>query len=279
MQDDEDFLVEVINWHSKLAVKKSVVPTTRPERVKRLKNEAYGLRFFADLAKNHPEINLYIPKLYEADDKFIVTEFIDSPPLGDSQNNLRKLAKTLADLDRLEPYGRAKVTSNFDYRNIRQRFPIWVEKSLAAGIITPAQVYKANEILDSLEQYIQPRIAHGDLSPYAHAFVLSDGKIALIDFEVFTPRGARYYDVARCYTRLYSYAESTDAPKYFLKSFMELSDDVEHRQEQLLAILVQRTVGMQRDSAIDAGKGQDYKQRAAELLDLVLQGRLELLHL
>ena len=278
LQDDRDFLVEIVGWQGHPAVKKSIRPTTAPERIKRLKNEVYGLGFFADLAKNHPDLKLYVPRLYQEGAEYIITEYIDFPPLGDDLDNLRKLAGLLAGIDAVKPYGEAMITPNFDYSDIRDRFPVWTEKALAAGVMTQDQLDKANTIIDSLERYIEPRIAHGDLSPYAHAFTRPDGRIVLVDLEVFTPRGARYYDVARCYTRLYAQAESPDVPKRFLRSFLELSEPTAHREEQLLAILVQRTVGMQRDAAIDVGKGRNYKQRAAGLLNLALQARLELFY-
>lgn len=278
LQDDEDFLVEVIDWHGQLAVKKSIKSSTRPERVERLKNEAYGLRFFAKLANSHPNLMVYIPHLYEADDGYIVTEYITDPPVGDDLKNLGELAGLLAGIDRVEPYGAAMIVPNFDYKNIRNRLHIWIEEPLRQGIITQDQIDRANQIIDKYEPYLQPRIAHGDLSPYAHAFMRPDGKIALVDLEVFTPDGARYYDVARCYTRLYSYAKSAAPAKQFLKFFIEKSDQIERRQEQLLAILVQRTMGMQRDAVVDSAKGDNYKERAKELLDLVLQDDLELLY-
>src|SRR5579872_5219500 len=107
LQDDEDFLVEVIEWRGEEAVKKSIKPTTRAERVRRLKNEAYGIEFFTDLVKKHPEIKLYVPKLYEAGDGYIISEYINQPALGDSPENLDRLAKLLAAIDRIEPYGEA----------------------------------------------------------------------------------------------------------------------------------------------------------------------------
>ncbi|HLG91173.1 MAG TPA: hypothetical protein VI336_03400, partial [Candidatus Saccharimonadales bacterium] len=97
--------------------------------------------------------------------------------------------------------------------------------------------------------------------------------------ENFTPNAARYYDVVRCYVRLYSFESTTDTPKRFLSSFLSYADKVEHREEQLMAIMLQRTLGMQYDAWYDARKGSsDYRNRAKELLELVLKNKLELLH-
>lgn len=278
LQDDEDFLVEVIDWRGRPAVKKSIKPSTQLERIKRLNNEVYGLEFFANLADNHPQIKLYVPSIYEQRDGVLVREYIDRPAVGDNPNNLERLAQLLADIDHIEPYGEAKIIPNFDYQNIRNRFPVWTEKGLQSGLIKQAQLDRANQIIDSHERFLQPRITHGDLSPYSHAFMMEDGRIALLDQEVFTPRGARYYDVARCYIRLYQAAKSPDVARKFLSDFLQSADKVEHQTEQLMTIMVQRTIGMQRDAAIDQAKGDDYRNQAAELLKLVLQDRLELLH-
>lgn len=278
LQDDEDFLVEVVNWHGRPAARKSTTPTTEPRRLKQFKNEVYGLYFFADLADSRPDLGLYIPDLYEVGDGYIVTEYIDKPAVGDNPRNLDKLAKLLADIDRIEPFGEARITPHYDYQNIRLHFSQWTKVALEAGTLTAGQLDTANMIIDKYEPFLRPRIAHGDLSPFFHAFMMDESKIAWLDLEVFTPRGARYYDVVRCYARLYQSAGSVEIARKFLSSFLGYADKVPRRDEQLIAIFAQRVVGMQRDAVVDATKGEDYKQRASELLNLVLEDKLELLH-
>ncbi|MGH7157047.1 MAG: phosphotransferase [Candidatus Saccharimonadales bacterium] len=285
LQDDEDFLVELVDFNGLPAVKKSIKPTTAAERAWRLQNEAYGMEFMAGLAQDHPKLQLYIPKLYDIDQTRMLREYIDvgpviSPDMPGEQGlkNLDELARLLAGIDRVKPYGEVKFVGHFDYRNIRKNFLKWTKEPLAEGLITESQVKQTNQILDELDVYLEPRITHGDLSPHAHAYIMPDGKIALIDLENFTPAGARYYDVARTYVRLYSFEKSTDTPKRFLASFLKHAGQTEHRDEKLLAIMLQRTLGMQYDAWYDARKGIDYKSRAKELLELVLQGRVELLY-
>ena len=185
LQDDEDFLVRVIDWHGLPAVKKSVQPTTEPRRIKQLKNEVRGLEFFAGLAARHPTLNLYIPKLYEAGNDFIITEYIDKPAVGDNPRNLDKLAKLLAGIDRIEPFGEAAITPHYEYKNIRLHFAKWTPIALENGMLTQAQLDTANKIIDKNEPLLRPRIAHGDLSPYFHAFMVDGNKISLLDLEVF----------------------------------------------------------------------------------------------
>lgn len=285
LHDDEDFLVEKIDWQGKPAVKKSVKPTTPPERAARLKNEAYGTEFLDDLALKHPETNLYIPKIFEATASYLIREYIDVEPVSSpgqtaeaARSRLDKLGRQLAEIDRIEPYGETRFAGHFDYRNICKNFGKWTKQTLADGQITQTQLDRLNRILAPYLQYIAPRIAHGDLSPHAHAYMMADGKIGWIDLENFTPSGARYYDVARVYVRLYSFERDTKTPKLFLSSFLRYADTAKHMEEQLMAILLQRTLGMQYDAWYDARKGDDYRGRATELLELVLNDKLELLH-
>jgi hypothetical protein len=285
LQDDKDFLVELIDWQGMPAVKKSAKPTTPPERCARLKNEAYGISFLSQLAAKHPETNLYIPRLFEAGETHLIREYIEAEPVSSSNRTfqetagrLDKLASQLAQIDCIEPYGETRFVGHFDYRDIRKNFGKWTADTLADGQITQSQLDRLNQILEPKLTYLSPRITHGDLSPHAHAYIMDDGKIAWVDLENFTPSGARYYDVARVYVRLYSYEAATETPKHFLTSFLNHADRVEHMEEQLMAIFLQRTLGMQYDAWYDARKGDDYRERAKELFELVLKNKLELLH-
>lgn len=286
LQENEDFKVELVDYNGAPAVRKSVQPTTPPERAVRLLNEAYGMGFLRELVSNHPEINLFIPKLYESAEDYLLREYIDAEPITSpempeqkAEERLDKLARQLADIDRIEPYGETKFVGHFDYHDIRKNTAKWAAAPLEGGQITQDQVDGINRIIEPLLPYIRPRISHGDLSPHRHAYILPDGKIAWVDLENFTPSGARYYDVARVYVRLFSFEPSTDTAKHFFTSFLKRAEKAEHMEEQLMAIIAQRTLGMQFDAWYDDRHGSDYRARARDLLELVLQNKLELLHL
>jgi hypothetical protein len=285
LQENEDFKVELTMWHGRSAVRKSVQPTIAAGRAERLQNEAYAMGFLRDLAKNHPEANLFIPELYEITDNYLIREYIKAEPVSTpgmppekAEERLDKLAGQLAGIDRIEPYGETKFVGHFDYRDIRKNTAKWAAAPLEGRQITQAQVDGINRIIEPLLPYIRPRISHGDLSPHRHAYLLDDGRIAWVDLENFTPSGARYYDVARVYVRLYSFEPNPRTAKRFLTSFLLSADKVEHMQEQLMAIIAQRTLGMQFDAWYDNRHGQDYRDRAKALLELVLQNKLELLY-
>jgi len=282
LQDDKDFLVEVIDWQGRLAVRKTPKPTTLPHRIERLQNEAYGLKFLAELVKKHSNLNLYVPELYEASKNSVVREYVDAEPLVKAEmeldlanERLDKLAALLSDIDRVEPYGEVRFVGHFDHRNIRKNFPKWTKEPMEAGMISRPEIDKINQLINKFEIFLQPRIAHGDLSPHSHSFLMPDGKIAWVDLENFTPGGARYYDVARGYIRLYSFQKSTETPKKFLASYLAKTEDVPHREEQMLAILLQQSLGIQYDAWYEAQVRSDFRDRAREVLDIALTGRLE----
>ena len=283
--EDKIFRLEWVDWRGSRAVKKSTVETTPQTRADRLKNDVYGMQFFADMVKNNPQLNLYVPKVYESGAKYYIREYLDGEPVVSEDTptamaaeRLDKLARLLAGVDQIKPYGEIRFVGSADYRDIRRSFTKWAEHPLAKGTITQAQVDKVWKLSNTLNPHLQPRIAHGDMSPYKHAYFMNGGRIGLIDFENFSPNDARYFDVAWSYTRLFSFAASTDIPKNFLASFLTHAEKVDHRDEQLLAIFLQRTLAMQYDAYYDAQKGINYRDRAVELLDLVLKGKVELLH-
>src|SRR4051794_5862756 len=132
LQENEDFKVELTTWQGLQAVKKSIKPTTSAERAERLPNEIYGMHFMTDLAAKHQELNLYIPKLYESTDSYLIREYIDAkhivePEMASDEinNRLDKLAQFLANVDHIEPYGEVKFIGHFDYHDIRKNTSRW----------------------------------------------------------------------------------------------------------------------------------------------------------
>ncbi len=275
----------MVDWQGRPAVRKSVQPTISPGRAERLQNEAYGMGFLKDLAKKHPKVNLFVPELYEIAPDYLIHEYVEAEPIsapGIPSEKIKKrldlLAQQLADIDRIEPYGKTKFVGNFDYRDIRKGFVKWIAPPLEGGQITQRQVDAVNQIIEPLLPYLGPRISHGDLSPHRHTLLMDDGRICWLDLENFTPSGSRYYDVARAYVRLFSFENDIAIAKHFLKSFLNKAEGVEYQREQLMAIIVQRTLGMQFDAWYDDRHGTDYRVRAKQLLELVLQNKLELLY-
>jgi hypothetical protein len=283
---DEVFKLEIVDWRGQKAIKKSATERTPKTRAERIKNDVYGMNFFAEMAQKYPSLKLYAPKIYEAGDSYYIREYIEDQPVVEENTKpeeasvrLDKLTELLASIDRIESYGEVRFVGSSNWRNLHKSIGEWADENIQDDLITKDQASRIKEISASLGQYIQPRIAHGDMSPYKHAYLRPDDKVALIDCENFTPQAARYFDVAWSYTRLYSFAVSTEIAKRFLASFLAQAEPAEHQREQLMAVLIQRTLGMQKDADADLkSKGVDFRDRAKELLELVLENKLEVLH-
>ncbi len=288
MQDDANFLVETTDWQGKKAVKKTAKPSAPLTRIERVNNDVLGMQFFAELADKHPTLQLWVPIVYESGPGYYIREFIkDEPvvnedtPFEHAKPRLDHLAELLAEIDGLDlPAEPAGYIGSSNYQNLANSIPRWADENIADGIMTKEEGARAKEISIGLGKYLEPRIAHGDMSPYKHAYLSKDGKIALIDFENFTTHAARYFDVAWSYTRLYGFADSPDHAKYFLSSFMKKANMAPHMKEQLMAVILQRTLGLQKDADADLKEtGIDRKARAKHLLGFVLENTLGLLHL
>lgn len=286
LQNDENFLVELVDWHGRPAIRKTAKVTAAKTRADRLENDVLGMRFFAELTDKNPNLGMHTLEVYESTPSFYIREYIDSPQLlsesetlEEAKDKLDKLAGLLANIDRIKPSKHIGYIGSSNYKNLEQSIPRWADENLQDKLITEAQNKRATQISAGLGKYIQPRIAHGDVSAYKHTYIADDGKIALIDFENFTSAAARYFDVAWTYTRLYSFAKTTEIPRYFLTGFINKSEPAGHKEEQLFAVILQRTLGMQKDADKDLDtKGVDYRARAHELLGIILQNDLGLLH-
>lgn len=285
LQDDNNFLVELIEWQGVLAVRKTAKPTAPRTRIDRLQNDVLGMRFFGGLQKEHPEMKLYAPNVYDSGEGFYIREFIEEnclldekASLDDAKERLETLADLLAAIDKIDPTEDMGYTGSSNYKNLEQSIGRWADENVEDGLINPIHAARAKEISHGWEKYLEPRIAHGDMSAYKHSFLRPDGLVALIDFENFTTHAARYFDAAWTYTRLYSFASTEEIPRYFLAYFIDKTVPAEHKSAQLMAVILQRTLGMQKDADVDlSSKGIDYRNRAKELLELALQGKLELL--
>lgn len=285
LEDDNNFLVELSDWQGTLAVKKTAKPTAPQTRIDRLQIDVLGMRFFGDLPQKHPDVQLYVPKVYDSGKGFYVREFIQENRLleenatyDEAKARLDTLINLLVAIDKIDPGENLGYTGSSNYKNMEQSIARWADENVDDGLITPGHAARAKEISGGCGKFLEPRIAHGDMSAYKHTFLCADGVITLIDYENFTTHAARYFDAAWTYTRLYSFAQTVDIPKYFLKSFITESIPASHKPEQLMAVLLQRTLGMQKDADADLHtKKIDYRSRAKELLELVLQNNLELL--
>lgn len=285
LQDDENYRVERVDWQGKDALRKEVKNTLSDERRKAFQNEMVGMRTFRTLAAKHPEWRLVVPGVFEEGDDYVVREFIEGAELlspettrEEARPRLARLAEVLAGIDHVRPdQNYAPGRDSAPFTDIRRRFEVWSKAPLESGMLAANDFAAANLLIEECQAYLQPRYAHGDMSPFKHAYLLSRGVLGFIDFEHFSPQKPRYYDVAYAYSRMFTRSSDPRIAGDFLQHFLEISESAPRKTEQLLAIMTQRAIGMHFDAYNDAQKGEDYVARAQLLLRLCLSRSVALL--
>lgn len=275
LQDDENYLVEQVSDNGVLLVRKSLKETTNERRRATFLNEIQGTKRFWELANAHPDWGLSIPRTIAQGDTWVVREFIDGNELMANDNSsarLGRLAHILAAIDTIAPQKTDPLEQDSaPYTNIRRRFDVWTKKPLEEGVLDMSAYKAANQLIEEYQPVLEPRYAHGDMSPFKHVFVTPQDTVAFIDFEHYSPVKSRYYDVAYAYSRLRMQAAGTEQAREFLNEFLGAADPAPNQKEQLLAIMTQRAIGMHFDALNDYKKGIDYRRRAQEFLAICLE--------
>ncbi|HEX6462406.1 MAG TPA: phosphotransferase [Candidatus Saccharimonadales bacterium] len=279
LQNDEHFRVEVIDWHGVKAIRKSLQSTTNERRRLTFQNEIVGTAKFYEIAEAHQSWGLKVPSIFESGDSWMIREYLEGEPLCDetttieqAHQGLERLSTIVAQIDRIEPdeHAAGSFEDSAPYTNITKRFETWAKGPLESNVLIPAAFQAAKQLIDDFQPYLAPRYAHGDLSPLKHALIDGNGQISLFDFEHFSSQKPRYYDAAYCYSRLLTRVADRRVAASFLGSFLHSAMPVPHQDEQLLAIMTQRAIGMHFDALNDRPKGADYVKRAQEFLQLCL---------
>lgn len=279
LQDDEDYLVEKFRDDGVLVVRKSVKRTTDERRKATFLNELQGTERFVQLADAHPEWRLKVPRIIARDATWVIREFVDGDELmertisvQESKVRLGQLAAVLAAIDKISPQ-ETKVweQDSAPYTDIRRRFDVWSKSPLEARVLDVSAYEAANQLIEEYSSILEPRYAHGDMSPFKHVFVTPKDTLAFIYFEHYSPMKPRYYDVAYAYSRLRMQADLPEVAGVFLREFLRVAESVPNQKEQLLAIMTQRAIGMHFDALNDYKKGSDYRRRAQDFLTVCLE--------
>jgi len=285
LQDDENYRVEHLDWRGKDALYKGIKDTLSDERRKAFQNEIVGMQTFRTLAVKHPEWQLVVPEVFEEGDDYVVRDFIEGEELlspettrEEAKARLARLAEVLAGIDLVQPdQGYTPGRDSAPYIDIRRRFEAWGKAPLESGMLVADDFAAANSLIEEYQAHLQPRYAHGDMSPFKHAYLLPGESLGFIDFEHFSPQKPRYYDAAYAYSRIFTRSSNPGIAGDFLQHFLEISEPAPRKTEQLLAIMTQRAIGMHFDAYTDAQKGEDYAARAQLLLRLCLSRNVALL--
>lgn len=285
LQDDDNYLVEQLYEGDTWVLRKTVKETMSKHRRATFANECTGMERFRELAVAHPEWGLMVPRIVAKGEGSVTREFINGDELvnqrttvEDGRLRLERLAGVLAAIDSVVPPPTdLREEDSAPYTNIRRRFDVWSEVPLKEGILDREAYEAANQLIQEYQPFLEPRHAHGDMSPFKHVFVMSDDRLAFIDFEHYSTMKPRYYDVAYCYSRLRMQAKDRRLSGVFLEDFIREADKTQHQKEQLLAIMTQRAIGMHFDALNDYKQGDDYRERAQEFLGLCLQRDIDAL--
>lgn len=283
LQDDENYLVEQVRYGRELAVRKSLKSTADERRRATFLNELQGTKRFGALAAAHPEWGLVIPRILVGHDAWVLREFVDGNELvtfnmshEEARVRLGQLAHVLAAVDTVPPEKAEPWDGDSaPFANIRRRFDMWSKGPLKEGVLDTLAYKAANELIDEYQPLLEPRYAHGDMSPFKHVFALPQGLLAFIDFEHYSPLKPRYYDVAYVYSRLRMQAHHEGLAGVFLSEFLRVADGVPNQKEQLLAIMTQRAIGMHFDALNDYRRGIDYRKRAQDFLTVCLERNID----
>lgn len=272
LQDDENFLVEKILYKGNKAIRKTVQDTAPSRRRETFKNDAIGIVEFKKLSKKIPKLQFRVPKIYEANDDCLISEYFDGETLvgvlgtGQEFNFLKKVADILIEIDSIPAVETLEQDhESATYKNITKRMDTWLQSSISAGLLDKDDGEKAYKVIGKYESELTPRYAHGDLNPLEHCFLDENDTLCLIDFENYSAIKPRYYDVAYCFIRIYSQTNQSGLAGYFLNYFINNSKAFNRRE--MIPVLTQRSVGLCFDAVSDAKEGINYTQKAKKLLD------------
>lgn len=280
LQDDDNFLVERILYKGQPAIRKTLKSSIDARRRSTFTNEVDGTLAFCDILQQASGGFLEVPVILEAGEDSYIREYVAGETLaiaiekGTADQFLQVLAEGLADIDKILPQkAEEKEIDSAPYKNIRKRTGEWSSVAVEYGLLSREEVAMANRIIDKYEDALTPRYAHGDINPLKHCFLNDAGKISLIDLEHFSALKPRYYDAAYCFTRVYSQTKVAGLAGRFLERFINSSDNFSN--QQMIAILMQRAIGLCFDSVNDAKQGFDYTVKAKKFFDLCLDEDLE----
>lgn len=169
----------------------------------------------------------------EVGDGWLLREHVDAPPLLEEGNvdrpdRLDRLARALADLDRLAP---DPAASRATYRDPasepratpedrKQELARWVDELSERGAVGDLDAVRVLERVRAGVQAVRPGFEVLDVK-FDDFLDLPDGSVGLYDLEWAHPFGRRYFDLARLWARLAVDAGAPGAASRLLGSFLQ----------------------------------------------------------
>lgn len=253
-----------------------------------LANDVWWSLTLNRIVEGKTKIGIRAPNIIESHTNWVVFEWIDGKELAlpSSDNKILKecvpfLSEIVFQLDSVlhvnidkNPF--VEKGESAPYTQLTTKWSQWTELPLKQGFISDSDVNAANLLIKEWSQHVQAGLAHGDFSPW-HILVNKDEKV-LIDGDHSSLIKPRYYDLAYIYSRLYSRNEAKTATAELLRSFInKIGIPKDDFAKAFIPVLTSRAIGVCNDASRDLESGLDYREIAAELLQLCLKKDIEVL--
>lgn len=199
--------------------------------------------------KSKKELSFQVPLNYESGQYenglfYIICEYFPGESLDKADTwPLKKIAKMAYEIINMPEPSISRPDTH-----LNQKRQSTGEKLLESSIEWSSQVKggadKYLKIISDAKDKVKTAPAHGDFT-IRQMFLLSNGKIGLIDGEHFGLKGPMYYDPAWFYLRLRIEQHSPNSAKKFLKEFKTLLPSKEQATfwTDLRPVLTQRFIG------------------------------------
>lgn len=255
---------------------------SNPEIAHLIQGEKLWHDFMQHMQQIRPDLQVRSPGIIDyRPNNSIDFEYIEAPFLAkrDNHNGLvhhtEKLADIMVAIDTVAASWTPTVTIDPEkerapYFQIDRRWDAWLERPLQQGLITQPQIEEARHQVRRLEHLLQPRLQHGDFTPW-HIFVKGDEWI-IYDAEHASPLKPRFYDLAYCYTRVFTLLDDKEAAFRIVQA---VSAKIDMEQDDFLQcflpVVTSRSIGMFVD-ALNDREEIDYTEAAQELYHRCMDG-------
>lgn len=269
-------------YQVELSGKNYFLKCAKPDVTRNLANDVWWSLTLNRLVEGKEDIGLRAPNVVESHEDWAVFEWIDGNELAKpeaSDEELQKiasyLAKVLYGLDSAihinigkHPYVEKSETA--PYTLLTTKWPLWTKEPLTQGFISDSDIRAAQDLVTKLSGNVLAGLSHGDFSPW-HIIATPQERI-LIDGDHSSIIKPRYYDLAYIYSRLFSRNRSRLATSQLLREFVEHSGvSPTDFASAFLPVLTSRAIGVCNDAAHDLPANHDYRDSAAELLQICIK--------
>ena len=282
VKEDYDHDVYRVERDGKVLYLKAI---TKPELWPNLVREIAYSNLLAAFGETVVDWTVTVSRPMDTGDGWILRDAIHAPPLLqegrlDDRGALARLARALADLDRLSPDRRSARPSYRDpdgnpledevHRD--QELERWLHELEEQRALDGIDVVELRAHLHGGRPDVEPGFEMWDVK-LDDFLDLPDGTVGVYDLEWAHLHGRRHYDVARLYSRLAIPYGTPEAATHLLESYLSSSVlPVEAATAALEPVLTEALVAELYGATIE--DHPELQERARRLLRALLDGRL-----